>query len=86
MCAQFKRVASVEFLLAEIDTGLTFARIAQSADTTSKIERNLKNARKAYDSAVRFRGRVVLDKAQKEKIDANLRQLKTVLEGLGETV
>jgi len=76
----------LQFLLVEIDTGLTFARIAHAAQGSSarKFERNLKNARKAYDSALRFRRTSVLEPEQKTAVDTKLEELKTALQGLGE--
>src|SRR5215471_6994413 len=78
--------AGLQFLLVEIDTGLTFARIARAAQANSprKFERNLKNARKAYDSALRFRRASVLEPEQKTVVDTKLEELKTALQGLGE--
>ncbi|HEY6972623.1 MAG TPA: hypothetical protein VJA94_25670 [Candidatus Angelobacter sp.] len=80
--------AGLQFLLVEIDTGLTFARIAQAAQANSprKFERNLQNARKAYDSALRFRRTSVLEPEQKTGVDSKLEQLKIALRELGEEV
>ena len=80
------REAGFQFLLVETDTGLTFARIAQAAQRNSprKFERNLQNARKAYDSAMRFRRTAVLEAEQKTAVDTKLDQLKIALRALGE--
>jgi len=86
MNGEINRFAGLNFLLTEIETGLTFARIAQKAKAAggSKFERNLKNAQKAYESAAQFRRRVELDGEQKATVDANLQQLKALLETVGE--
>jgi len=86
MDATVNRVAGLKFLQVEIQTGLTFARIAQTTnpDMPSRFERNVKNARRAYDSAMEFRRRIVLDGEQKVTVDAGLTRLKTLLQALGE--
>ena len=87
MDATVNKVAGLKFLQVEIQTGFTFARIAQTTnpDTSDRFERNLKNARKAYESALEFRRRVVLDGEQKVTVDAGLARLKTILQALGES-
>lgn len=42
--------AQLTFLEAEADTGITLASIALKAKEGDKAERNLKNARKAYET------------------------------------
>lgn len=88
MTAPVNRAAGLRFLQVEIETGFTFARIAQGTgpDLSAKFQRNLKNARKAYDSAMRFRRTAQLDEGQKVAIDANLEQLKKMLQTLGEDI
>lgn len=50
------RQTGFQFLKTELDTGLTFLRIALGAKGLNKnrVERNRMNARKAYDSAMHF--------------------------------
>lgn len=73
---------SVSFLLTEIECGLTFASLAFSAQPgqREKIERNLKNAHKAYFTALRFRERLALDADSAGRVENGLQQLRTVLE------
>lgn len=42
--------AQLTFLEAEADTGITLARIALKANHRDRAERNLKSARKAYET------------------------------------
>ena len=88
MKRESQQVAGGQFLLVEIDTGKTFAHIAQSTGSTKseKFVRNLKNARKAYDTAMRFRRTTVLDVDEKVAVDAKLKELRTLLQELGEKV
>ena len=46
--------ARLSFLGTEVETGITFARIARSARDRSKISRNLLSARKAYETATTY--------------------------------
>ena len=81
-----KSAAGVEFLLTEIETGKTFVRLASQADSEEKVERNRNNARKAYDSVLKFMERVVLNQAERLRIEKGLQELKRNLNDLGETV
>jgi hypothetical protein len=75
---------SLRFLLTEIESGFTFAHLAASAalDQVEKIQRNLKNARKAYSAVLRFRERTTLDEVENLQLNADLERLKAVLDGL----
>ena len=42
----------IDFILNEIETGKTFAKIALDASEPEKRQRNLTNARKAYQTAI----------------------------------
>ena len=42
--------AQLTFLEVEVDTGITLAHIALKTDDPQKAERNLKSARKAYET------------------------------------
>lgn len=74
--------ACVRFLLTEIQTGLMFAHLAESAapHQTEMIQRNLRNAHRAYQAVLKFRDRVQLDEIEKLRIETGLERLKTVLE------
>jgi Spy/CpxP family protein refolding chaperone len=75
---------SVEFLKTELETGITFAQLALSARREDKIERTKANARKAYDTAVKFMERLTPEKSA--ELDSLLQNLRTRLQDLGESV
>jgi hypothetical protein len=76
---------SVDFLNTEADTGLMFAGIALESDTEEKMTRNRANARKAYDTILRFIGRVSLTDAESENLGTKMAKLKLGLQTLGES-
>ncbi len=73
-----------QFVNVELDTGLTFARIALGAKGPKKIERNRINARKAYDSALHVISNLILDAEQSATVREKVSALKASLEKLGE--
>jgi hypothetical protein len=73
----------LSFLRTELETGLSFSRLALNANDPDTATRN---ARLAYDTALRFLGRVALTPAESEELDAKFTQLKTALKNLGQTV
>ncbi len=75
-----------QFVNVELDTGLTFARIALAAKGQRKIERNRANARKAYDSAMHVLASLVLEKDQTVTLRHKANALKSSLEKLGEAL
>ena len=75
----------VDFILIEIESGMTFAKLAHDAQDADKLNRNLQNARKAYDTATGFlRGKNIQDEAVKQKIFTAIGVLKQDLLQLGE--
>jgi hypothetical protein len=76
--------ASVEFLNVEADTGLMFANIAIESDDSEKTTRNQANARLAYDTVLRFIGRVSLSAMEFDGLSSKMGRLKADLQKLGE--
>lgn len=76
--------SGIQFVNVELETGLTFMRIAIGARGRSKIERNRMNARKAYDSALHFLAAVSLNQEETRLVQEKLAALKSGLEKLGE--
>ena len=76
---------AVDMLKTDLDTALTFARIAEQ-DTShgEKKRRNRKNARKAYDSIVSYAKRVEVTVDEKQEMLEKLTRLKSALTRLGE--
>ncbi len=75
---------SVEFLKTELETGITFAQLALSARREDKIERTKANARKAYDTALKFMDKLAPEKSA--ELNGLLQNLRTRLRDLGEPV
>jgi nucleoside phosphorylase len=74
------------FLRTELETGLTLARIARTAKQADKRNRNLLNARKAYEAVLRFMTGVILTTNQSRELKNELERLKKELRTLGENV
>jgi len=74
------------FLRTELETGLTLARIARSAKRPDKRNRNLLNAKKAYEAVLRFMRGVMLTNSQSRELKNKLERLKKELRTLGENV
>jgi len=79
--------SSYEFLVTEVETGLTFARIALDEKTDEdKITRNTRNARAAFDAVLRFRDRVALGAPEAALLERTMADLRRNLVQLGEDV
>jgi len=86
--AKNSSATGVEFLFTELQSGLTFAHLAISAPQNhrEKVERNRKNARKAYDSLLRFQGGISLTKEEAERFETGKNELRQALRALGEAL
>ena len=74
-----------DFLHVDLDLALTMVQIAFDADRDSpRRERNIRNARKAYDTVLKFRDKVHASAAQKHCLRRKLSHLRLCLEDLGE--
>lgn len=80
------QAAQFTFLLSELRTGLTFAKVASSADPddAERRERNRKQAMTAYESFLIYQRRVNLSPEQAKLLDEKSRELEDALRGLGE--
>ena len=85
---KFFSSSGAAFLFVEVKTGLTFANSALSGTgrTRERIERNRKNARRAYDSLLRFRRRVPLSDKEAVRLEAGIQELKAALQALGDSL
>jgi len=84
--AEVVSLGGLGFLRTELETGLMLARIARSAKRADKRDRNLLNARKAYEAVLRFMPGVMLTTRQTEELKKKLERLKKELRTLGEDV
>jgi hypothetical protein len=77
--------AGWNFLMTEIGCGLTFVRLAQCSqpDEREKYKRSVRNARKAYDTVIKFWGRIAMNDEQLTQLSAGLGRLENALRDLG---
>jgi len=74
-----------DFLQVDSEIALTFSGIALEARDHGKRKRMIQSARRAYDTITRLRTNVELSHAECDKLDVNLRRLKSELQGLGQS-
>ncbi len=78
--------ARLKALMADLAAGLGFAKLAsERAADSAKRERNRRNARKAYDTVVKFAKNVTLASTEERALNDGLAKLKSALEQLGDT-
>jgi hypothetical protein len=75
---------SVDFLKVDVETALTFSKIAIESFDPAKKKRNRKNARKGYDTILRFMSKVSMEDEDTDYLSDRLRELKSNLQNLGE--
>ena len=79
------RKAAADFLQTELETSLTFAEAALSAAyDMEKRERDRANARKGYDTILRFSRKYPIQPSAAEDFAERLGHLKSALHTLGE--
>lgn len=76
--------SGVDFVITDLNVGLTFSYMARGLLTQETKDRSRRNARRAYDTVVRFRDRVCPTTAEALSIQKKLARLKSELEQLGE--
>ena len=76
---------SADFLKTDLNTALTFAKIARETDNEVRRKRNCYAARKAYETVVKVLTRIDLKVEELVDVKRGLDQLKGELEALGET-
>lgn len=74
----------VDFVIADLDLGLTFSHMARGHVTQETKDRTRRSARRAYDTVVHFRDRVSATPAEALSIGKKLARLKSELQQLGE--
>jgi len=79
-------LAEVDFIRAELRTGLTLTKMALHPGLRRKSTTTTASARKAYDTVMRFMPKVSLSHAESKEVKAKLDQLRSELKLLGEAV
>jgi hypothetical protein len=80
---EIPNAAGLGFVLVELDLGATFCELALSTQNQENKERNTRNGRKAYDSAIHFLQRLSPDNAEQTLINEKFSRLNELLERLG---
>jgi hypothetical protein len=75
-----------QFLVVEVDIGMTFAEAAMSASSTSERLHNRQLARRAYDTGLRWMIRARFTRQDTKTYHRRLRQLRLVLNQLGDPI
>ncbi len=73
-----------DLLRMDLETCVTFVKIARESVDKETVARNRRNARNAYDSVVHFMSTATLTKLEEENIKTKLDHLKSALADLGE--
>jgi hypothetical protein len=76
--------ASGQFLKIDLETALTFLQIARETNDDTRRSRNIRSARKAYETVIKLTRKVQLEDVDIEAINKMLEELKTKLADLGE--
>lgn len=76
----------LEFLKAEVSTGLSFADIALSAHDEERRKRNSEKARAAYDAILKFAPHVEMTEKESGQVSESMARLKHKLTDLGHGV
>lgn len=75
--------ASSEFLKIDLETALTFLKIARDTNDRARKERNCRAARKAYDTVAKLVAKVKLNSEDERIVTEGLQKLQKELEALG---
>ena len=78
--------AGISFLFTELETAMTFLRVAETTRNQDSAARNHDNARAAYESAIHYQGRVRFGEDEKKTFENKLAELKRVLLAAGVAV
>jgi len=80
------RHAGAAFLVADLETAITFANLALGSEDQTVIDRNRRNALKAYHSVTKLASKGHLNEAETKAVSTLLGQLRQKLIQLGEKV
>jgi hypothetical protein len=75
--------AAVSLVLSELDVGVTFCEVALNTQDEKTKERNIRNARKAYETPLHLFQRLSFGSAERARFDEKALRLKGLFEQLG---
>lgn len=78
--------AGFTFLMTDLAVGLRFARHAASQRKQDIRSREIRNARHAYQTSLRFSPRLQLGERERQDLQNRIYELKVALEQLGEVL
>ena len=73
----------VDFVLVELDLGATFCERALCTQDEETKQRNVRNAQKAYNTALDYLPRLSLESAEHQRIEEKVLRLNGLFERLG---
>ncbi len=74
----------IDFLLFDLDLANTFLDVAAAFQSKETASRNHRNARKAYDTAIRLMPKLRLDQHVRQDFNRKLSLLKRRLQAIGQ--
>lgn len=77
---------SIEFLRTEAETAFGFAKIASDTPNQERRRRNVRHARRAYDTLLHFLKDLVLTANERDEMQTKVAELHRQLVALGETL
>jgi len=80
------RASMLTFLYMELDTATIFAGLARNVERQRDSQSCVAHARKAYDTVLRFAGRIPLQQAERTRVNQSLEDVRSQLRDLGEIV
>jgi hypothetical protein len=72
-----------EFLITELALAMTFLEIASTSNNTETVQRNLKNAKTAYETILRFLPQAILTQAEQQSTQDKLAKVEARLQEFG---
>lgn len=70
----------VELLFTDCDLAMTFLDVAANSQNPAAVQRNVENARKAYEAILRHMPKLILTAAEDQEIRSKLSELKRRLD------
>ena|SRR5689334_22185262 len=72
-------VAAFDFIMAQLDLGITYCELAGLSEDTETIRRNAVHARKLFDSATRHRQQIEFTKRENREVLRKSALLKSLM-------
>jgi hypothetical protein len=73
---------SKEFLLTDLDLGLTFLDVAETSRDRETVRRNQRHAKRAYQTVLEFLEKLTLQESDRQMVESKLAVLRSRLESI----